>query len=380
MRFSRFLLLSILTISLYGMSAQAQSSIVFFELIMGDSVAMYFNRDYMFTEKDCYDYVRKIRVTENGDFNGYFEDRSIAGKLLARGSYLNGLKHGYFEIFYPHGSMYCRGYYENNQVVGNWEFYYPNGLLERVVTLTDSEVLLMRHIDETGTVQIENGAGTFNGAVRQARELRGLPAFAQRYNGMLVSGKIVDGKADGKWFIPDRNRQAYYVEKFENGKLIKSSRTSKRKMKGAQQNPKLNAFFLDNYLIELETFERESCNESQQYFFNRYPNDLRAFSYDLRQKMNYVIDTDLRSDKKEYYAPGDNFMSIQFSVNSKGKPYNIKLISEWGENFQKVAENTLNKTVFSTNNKTMYFHLKLSYAGGYRYKYNFRFSKRDRSR
>lgn len=378
MGFVRFFALFIIILS--GIRAQAQRSIVFFELIVGDSVALYFNKDFMFTEKDCYDYVRKIRVTENGDFNGYFEDRSIAGKLLASGRYYNGMKHGYFEIFYPNGNMFSRGYYENNKEVGNWEFYYPNGLLERVVTVTDTTVLLMRHIDETGTVQIEDGSGTFSGAVRQSYEFRTLPPFAQLYNGMLVTGKVVHGRADGKWFIPDQNRQAYYIEKFNHGELIKSSRMSKRKMKNATPHPKLDAFFLDNYLVSLETFERESCSESQQYFFNRYPNDFRAFSYDLREKMNYIIDTDLRSGRKERYVPGDNLMSVQFSVNSKGKPYNIKLISEWGGHFMKIAETTLNKTVFSSNNKTMYFHLKLSYAGGYRYKYNFRFSKRDRGR
>lgn len=380
MRLTRLFYLLISISTLTATSGNAQSSIIYYELIAGDSVALYFSKDFMFTEKECFDYVRRIRVTQSGDFNGYFEDRSVAGKLLASGSYYNGLKHGYFELFYPHGNMYCRGYYENNNPVGNWEFYYPNGLLERVVTLTDSTVLLMRHIDETGTVQVENGTGNFNGAVKLAREFRDLPLFAQLPTGMLASGKVVDGKSDGKWFIPERSRQAYYMERFDDGTLVKSSRVSKRRMKTTEPRAKLNAFFLDNYLATLEIYERESCNESQQYFFNRYPNDFRAFSYDLRQKMNYVVDTDLRSARKEYYTPGENVMSVQFSINSRGKPYNIKLVSEWGQNFLKLAENSLNKTVFSAHTKTMYFHLKFSYAGGNRYKYNFRFSKRDRMR
>lgn len=380
MRSAGLLSLFIFLVALSVTKSQAQRSIVYYELIQGDSVALYFNRNFMFTEKDCYDYIRRVRVTDNGDFNGYFEDRSIDGRLLAKGVYSNGQKHGYFEMFYPHGNIYCRGYYENNKPVGNWEFYYPNRLLERVLTVSDSAVLLMRHIDETGTVQVENGSGNFNGTVRLAREFRDLPEFAQSDNGMLATGKIVAGRPDGKWFIPERNRQAYYMEKFDNGKLIKSSRMSKRKMKDMGRRARLDAFFLDNHLSTLEMFERESCSESQQYFFNRYPNDFRAFSYDLRQKMNYIILTDLQSDRKAYYERGDNFMSLQFSVDSKGKPHDIKLVSEWGENFLKIAENSLNKTVFSTHSKTMYFHLKLSYAGGYLYKYNFRFSKRDRSR
>lgn len=358
----------------------AQSSIVYYELIQGDSVALFFNKNFMFTEKDCYDYVRRVRVTDNGDFNGYFEDRGVDNKLLGRGAYRNGLKHGYFEVFYPHGNIFCRGYYENNRPVGNWEYYYPNGLLERILRATDTAILMERFIDPTGTVQVENGSGDFYGLVRGIPEFENLPMLTNNDNGIMASGQIANGKPVGKWIIPDRNKQAYYMEKYDSGKLVKTSNVSKRKMKTRGAVPRLNTFFLGNYLTSIETFERESCSESQQYFFNRYPNDLREFSYDLRQKMNYIINTDLKSPRKDYYQLGENYMSIKFSVDNKGKPYDITLLTDWGVPFLKVAKNSLNKTVFSNNNKVMYFHLKLSYAGGYRYKYNFRFSKRDRVR
>ena len=376
MRFVRFLFL-IFIITLSATKSQAQSSIVFFDLIQGDSVALYFNKDFMFTEKDCYDYVRRVRVTDNGDFNGYFEDRSIDGKLLAKGVYRDGMKHGYFEVYYSHGRIFSRGYYENDKPVGIWEYFHVTGVPERVLNISDSTILMIRFIDETGIVQVDKGSGDFSGIVAGSPELRGEPLFRYMSNGVPAIGKVVDGKPDGKWVIPDHNKQAYYMEKFNHGKLIKSTLVSKRKMKNSKPHTMLNTFFLGNYLGILETFERESCSESQQYFFNRYPNDFRAFSFDLRQKMNYIVGTDLRSDRKEYYQPGDNFMSLAFSVDDKGKPYDIKLLTDWGENFLKVTENSLNKTVFSTHTKTMYFHLKLSYAGGYVYKYNFRFSKRN---
>lgn len=358
----------------------SQSSIIYFELIQHDSVALYFNKDFMFTEKDCYDYVRRIRVTETGDFNGYFEDRSVDGKLLAKGVYKNGLKNGYFEVYYNFGRIFSKGYYENNKPVGIWEYFHVNGVPERVLHISDSTVLMMRFIDETGFVQVDKGSGMFNGVVAGSSEFKDEPMFRYMTNGVAAAGRVVNGKPDGRWVIPDHNKQAYYMEKFNRGKLIKSSLVSKHKMKNSGSHSLLNTFFLGNYLGILETFERESCSESQQYFFNRYPSDFRTFSFDLRQKMNYIIGTDLRSDRKAYYEIGDNFMSLQFSVDDKGKPYDIRLLSDWGENFQQVLENSLNKTVFSTHSKTMYFHLKLSYAGGYVYKYNFRFSKRDRSR
>lgn len=380
MRSLRFFLFLIFSFTLYATNSQAQDSIVFFDLIQGDSVALYFNKDFMFTEQSCYDYVRRVRVTDNGDFNGYFEDRSIDGKLLAKGVYRDGKKHGYFEIYYNHGRIFSKGYYENDKPVAIWEYFHVTGVPERVLDISDSTVLMMRFIDESGIVQVDKGSGDFNGMVAGSPELRGEPMFRYMNNGVRAIGKIVDGMPDGKWIIPDHNKQAYYMEKFNHGKLIKSTLVSKRKMKNSKPHTMLNTFFLRNYLDILETFERESCSESQQYFFNRYPNDFRTFSFDLRQKMNYIIGTDLRSDRKEYYQIGDNVMSLAFSVDDKGKPYDIKLLTDWGENFLKVAENSLYKTVFSTHTKTMYFHLKLSYAGGYVYKYNFRFSKRDRTR
>jgi antitoxin component YwqK of YwqJK toxin-antitoxin module len=340
----------------------------------------------MFTEKECYDYVRRIRVTDNGDFNGYFEDRNITGRLLSKGVYKNGVKHGYFEVYYPNGNIFSKGYYENNNPVGIWIYFYTTGLPERVVEISDSTVFMRRFVDPEGNLLVKDSEGRFDGIVSGSKELSNVRMF--RYpplsmnfsNGYPAIGKVVNGKPHGKWIIPDPNIQAYYMEKFDQGKLIKSSLVSKREMKVSKQPSMLNTFFLTNYLPALETFERENCSESQQYFFNRYPSDFRAFSYDLREKMDYIINTDLRSARKDYYKPGDNFISLQFSVDEKGKPYDIKLLSEWGYNFLKVAENALSKTVFSTNTKTMYFHLKLSYAGGNRYKYNFRFSKRDRTR
>lgn len=371
---------------LYVTPGRAQRSIVFYELIGGDSVALYFNKDFMFTEKDCFDYVRRIRITGTGDFNGYFEDRGITGRLLAKGVYNNGFKHGYFEVYYPNGNLFSRGYYENDRPVGIWEYFYTTGLPERVLDITDSTVLMMRFVNPEGNVWVNDGEGNFDGVVSGSRELKNHPMF--RYpplpmdfsNGYPAKGKVVGGKPHGKWIIPDHNQQAYYMEKFDHGRLIKNPLVPKREKNVSKLPSMLNTFFLTNYLPALEIFELENCSESQQYFFNRYPGDFRVFSYDLREKMNYIINTDLRSDRKAYYEPGDNFMSLQFSVDEKGKPYDIRLISDWGYNFLKVAENSLNKTVFSTNTKTMYFHLKLSYAGGYVYKYNFRFSKRDRTR
>lgn len=380
MRLLRVLFFCTIAIAFCPEKLAAQTSIVYYELIQDDSVALYFNKDYMFTEKDCYDYVRRIRVTDNGDFNGYFEDHGVDNKLLGRGVYQAGLKHGYFEVYYPHGVIFCRGYYENNKPVGNWEYYYPNGLLERILSATDSTMLMVRFVDPNGNVQVDNGKGSFYGLVRGIPEFENLPMITSNDNGIMAAGEIVDGKPVGKWIIPDRNKQAYYMEKYHEGKLVKTSNVSKRHMRTRGAIGRLNTFFLGNYLTSIETFERESCSESQQYFFNRYPSDLREFSFDLRQKMNYIINSDLKSARKDYYQRGDNYMSLKFSVDNKGKPYDIQLVTDWGLPFLKVAKNSLNKTVFSNNSKTMYFHLKLSYAGGYRYKYNFRFSKRDRAR
>lgn len=338
---------------------------VFYEIVKGDSALLYFNKDFSFTGKECHDFVRHVRISEKGDFNGYFEDRSTEGILLGKGTYKNGVKNGYFELYYHTGILYCAGVYQNNKPIGTWQYFYESSIPERTITFIDSTALLVQHLDFMGLAKVQNGTGKFDGIIDAE-----IPTY--------VIGEVVDGKADGKWFIPGLNGTSLYTERFEKGKLIKSSLVSKRKMNANPVPPKLNKFFLGNYLFLLEKFKYQSCDEAQQYHINTNSVDARLFNNYVRQRINNLIHTNIRFKQDDYYKLGDNFMTIQFSVDEKGKPYDIKMASEWGGYFFESVKSSLNKAVFSTRYKTLYFHLKFSYANGLRYKYSFKFSRRDR--
>jgi hypothetical protein len=336
----------------------------YYEVVANDSVILYFNRDFSLTGKDCADFLRRTRVTENGDFNGYFEDRDTEGLLLGRGTYRRGVKHGYFEFYYQSGILFCAGFYENDKPVGTWEYFYQSGIPERTIKFYDTTATLVQHMDFRGQPKVQLGNGKFEGVI--AGEL---PSY--------VIGQVVAGRPDGKWYIPAFNGSSIYTERFENGRLIKTSLVPKRKMTAGYPS-RLDKFFLGNYLSLLEKFKFQTCNEAQQYHVSSNSDDARLFNYHLRRRINNLIMLNVGFRKSDYYQLGDNYMTVQFSIDDKGKPYDIKLVSPWGDYFFETARNSLNRAVFSTRQKTMYFHLKFSYNNGLRYKYSFKFSRRDR--
>jgi hypothetical protein len=361
MRGKGFLFTGLLLIATFSFAQQK----VPFEVIHGDSVLLYFNKDFSFTDKPCFDFIRRTQVNNKGDFNGYFEDRNAEGILLGKGTYINGIKHGYFEFYYPSGIIYCLGFYKNNLPTGIWEYFYESGIPERTIQITDSITLLLKCHDYTGRIKVQDGNGKFEGIVEGE-----MPAY--------VIGKVVNGRPDGKWYIPGYNGSSIFTEKFENGKLIKSSLVSKRKMRNNKIEPTLNKFFVGNYLSVLEKFKFQNCDESEQYHVNSSSIDVQLFNYYLRRKINNVIRTNIQFRQYEYFSIGDNYMTVKFSVNEKGKAYDYQLVTDWGGHFFESVKNSINRAVFSSKNKTMYFHLKFLYTNKLQYKYSFKFSKRNR--
>lgn len=364
MRFINYLLFVGLVVSI-TQNVVAQKGPVFFEVINNDSVALFFNEANTFTEKECYDFTRFIRVTESGDFNGYFEDRRIDQSLRAFGTYANGLKHGYFELYYSNGNTMCKGYYENNIPVGIWEYFYDTGIPERTLKITDTTVLLMRFVDKNGIVTVNDGNGRFDSTI---------PRLYDFYN-VRVVGNVVDGQPDGKWIaVHPIQKTSLYTERFDHGRLIKTSLISKRKITPTTPST-LSNFFTANYLRFLEGFYFQECSESDLYSNKPWLSSqiLRA---ELTRKIDLLIEGDFRKHKIEHYNFGDNFLVVQFSVNKKGKAEEIQLVSEWGSHFFETIKNSIGRATFSTKNETMYFRMKLSYAGGRKYRYSFKISKK----
>jgi hypothetical protein len=344
--------------------ATAQKSPLFYEVIQGDSVALFFNEDNTFTEKDCRHFTRVIRVTEAGDFNGHFEDYRIDNTLLARGAYLKGIKHGYFEFYYPNGKISSKGYYSNNAPTGIWEYFYENGLPERTLNIVNWEVFLMRYVDSDGVVRIKDGNGKFEDY---------FPRFLNFYN-VRVYGRIVNGRPHGRWIAEHpTQKNSLYVERFENGTLVRTSYVPKKKMTNKVSSSLCN-FFPANYLPSLEGFYFEDCSESLMYTNNVWLNNqiLRA---DLTRRIDVLIESDFQKHDIGHYTFGDSYVLVEFSVNKQGRATDIQLLSDWGGHFYDIIKSCISRAVFSTRNESMYFKMKVSYGGGRKYRYSFKFSK-----
>jgi hypothetical protein len=357
--FSLFALLSVLLI--HGFASAQDKKPVFFEIITGDSVALFFNGEGTFTEHECAEFTRYIRVKESGDFNGYFEDYSADNVLRTKGIYVNGIKHGYFEFYHPNGATMSKGYYENDVPVGIWEYFYATGVPERTLKITDSEVLLMRFVDSKGVVKIENGNGSFESF-----------SMGQQYYGAKIEGDVLDGLPDGKWrVLSPVDKSPLYMEKFDHGRMIKTSLVSRREM--TDNTPTLLCnFFVASYLPNLEGFFFKECNDE---YSNSPWRSQQILQMELTRKIDALIEKDIQKRETARYTFGDNFVTIQFAVNKKGKAEDITLVSGWGEHFFETIKSSIRRAKFSTKNETMYFRMRLSYAGGRKYRYTFKFSK-----
>jgi len=334
--------------------------LLFFKVVLDDSVSLFFNRNLLFTEENCLDYVRSCRVNNSGDFNGYFEDRGTDNAIIGKGEYVNGIKHGYFEMFYSNGNTYCKGYYENNKPIGVWEFFYVTGVPERTLNLTGSDTLLVRYIDANNKVRVQNGMGKFTGG--------------------NIIGKVVDGKPDGKWSAVDRNMSPVYVEIYDHGTLIKKRGRINGMLRTKDKIPLLTTFFLENYFPVLEQFGMQLCTDFNPYAFGNNSNEF--FAQELRYLIDKLVQQDLRFGNGRYYTIGDSYLGVQFLVDENGKAQDFTLLEESDNNLKSLlyetVKNTISKSTFKKREITMTFHLKLSYAGGLNYRFTNRFSKRKK--
>jgi antitoxin component YwqK of YwqJK toxin-antitoxin module len=214
----------------------------FYEIIQGDSVMMFFNAHNHFTSKSCASYTRYVRInSNNGNFNGYFEDVTSENLLLGKGSYVDGLKHGCFETYYPNGKIKVKGCYQQNIPDQQWDYFYENGLPERTLKFTGTDTLLVNFVDEKGNIAVSNGNGYFYGSV----------AGSSKSDGLLAKGKVINGKPHGKW-TSTYFGNTYCKEEFNNGKLIRGVFPNARIGRTHTSKSHLNTFLLDNYYEFLE--------------------------------------------------------------------------------------------------------------------------------
>ncbi|MES2848851.1 MAG: hypothetical protein V4685_07320 [Bacteroidota bacterium] len=370
-----YLLTSFLIIT--NLSFAQEQSLVFFEAIKDDSLMMFINKDYRFTEKECAAFIRYTKIDTAGNFNGYFEDRDTEKKLIGKGQYTNGSKNGYFEIYFPEGSIKCKGNYINNIPIGKWEFFYGNGSTDRILMLSEKDTLLMDLFDENGKKKVDNGVGEFNGFVA------GLYKVADYPHPITATGKIENGKPEGKWVATFLDSLPYCKEEFEKGRIITGTfpESVMGRIVTYTDRSYLNTFFLNNYLKKLEFFLSSKCMKNVPYSEGKisapliFSFDMQRFNSDLRSELNWQIQKDLNSPFHKWDYKEDNELVLRFKVNDKGRAYEFVLLSGWGQRLTDIIQSAIRQQKFPVNEGALKFNLDLHFLGTQSYKYNFNFSR-----
>lgn len=357
-------------------TAEGQDTIQFYNVIKDDSVVLYFNKSFSFTEERCAEYRRYTNVDSNGNFHQSFTDINKQDVVIGKGYYEHGLKNGEFETFYPDGQLQSRGRYRNNTATGSWIFFYPNGKPDRVLLINVADTLLLQFYDTSGVRRVTDGKGFFNGEVAAAN--------ATAYNKVVAYGGIVDGKPDGEWksFF---GTYPYCTEKFDKGVFI--SGEQKSMAKGTIQyktNSRLKDLFPISYIERLEQFNIVKCwnftsiadipGDKPKRNVNLEIN-LESFRSFVNDAVRRVLETDGRNGYSDY-VDGDNFFKISFRVNDKGTPVDFKKLTSWGDQyFYPISDAMTMHAKLPTSDKPLYFQLTIIKKEGntISYRYNFTF-------
>ncbi|HEX8038412.1 MAG TPA: hypothetical protein VF490_04655, partial [Chryseosolibacter sp.] len=249
----RFYLSLLLCLSVPATPFAQEATPVFYEFIKDDSVKMFFNDNYRFSEQKCATFTRYIRVDNEGNFNSYYRDYQNGDILLGTGRYLHGKKNGHFEVFYANGKIRMRGNFENDHPVGRLEYFYDSGLPERTIQIEGTDTLLITFSDAKGAVKVKEGTGEFEGPV----------GGNTATSGIVAKGKVEKGKPNGKWTLT-YNQMAYAKEDFDEGKFVRGVFPNAVLRRDRQYSGRslLNNFIVLTYLSRLEEFILETCSQS----------------------------------------------------------------------------------------------------------------------
>ena len=184
-----------------------------YQVVSGDSVSLYYNRDYQLMPVACGSIRRQSRINAKGNFNGAVADyRAGDNRLLLRGHYQDNQRAGAFEQYDEEtGKLVWSGAYTHGQPSGEWRYWYPSGLPRQVVRYEPMGLRLWQYWDEQGQQRLTDGKGEWRdkdnyGGWRGGPVEKGLPTGRWESHG---------GRAFGK------DAPLLTAETFEAGKLVK---------------------------------------------------------------------------------------------------------------------------------------------------------------
>jgi len=195
---------------------------VYYESAPNGQTRFFYDDHYFLADKNCQ--FKAVERVANYDFPqrmfiGTFIDFNNEGRVVLRGSYLNGKKEGKFTAYHPNGHLKWEGTYIQDVPDGLWKYSYPDGKPLLEVEYGAEGIKIRNFWDRRGRQQVINGNGKYEFAI----EADGYNEFGyMRYN---RKGKVVDGQPHGNWIIEyvfdDGKKEGAGHEFYQHGRFIR---------------------------------------------------------------------------------------------------------------------------------------------------------------
>ena len=274
-----------------------------FQSIGKDSVKLTLNQEYYLIEDSCAEIIRYARYDfKQRLFTGQFKDVNNANheQVIAAGEYNEkGLKNGEFVAYYLNSNLQAKGSFKDNKFMGKWELFYDDGKPKLSFEASENEIKIIAAWDGEGKKIVDNGKG----------------AYKANLGNIYWTGKLTDGKPDGKWKAiktNDRTNTELVTESFKNGVFQKGDGpagdyqdASRILLVSETELPFVNAEKLRISPVPCNGVKRKLIVNAQ------YRNGFASFSEEIKRLVTpYLGKVDLR--------PYDTEVTFRGEVSEKG--------------------------------------------------------------
>ena len=282
----------------------------------GDTVLFYYNDSWQMVKPVCATKFRITRVDSvsimfTGSFVDYYADSTVA----VQGNYAKGKKEGNFKIYFPNDQVEQAGRYSNDNKQGIWEYYYANGNKKQIFDFKGNDILILQFWDEQGQHLVDSGNGNWYG-------------YEDAEKFMKVTGKVVNGKKDGKWerSMPSRNFITN-TEKYKDGNFINGKMTSFANGSETYRDKVYCLVEQAPAFVKAEQFQISQCFRTQNYISRdtmvfkeaSFPGGMTRFYNEIKQRL--VL-------RGSYHTP--MLIQVRMTIDTKGEMTDFAVVTYTG--------------------------------------------------
>ena len=282
------------------------------QVIVGDSVILYYDQSYVLTPPACAVVQRHARLDSAGNFRGPVRDYRTADQaLLVEARFAHNVLAGPVTLYHPNGQVAAQGQFDAGQRAGDWYYWYASGQPRQVVRFpTDRQMRILAYWDETGRQLATQGTGTWVG---------------EDERGNRYGGPIRFGLPDGRWEAYRADTRALCAtEIYENGRF-RRGRLAARPAPGATstyRSPLLmphGAEFFDR--VSLLELGLPCADRQQQQLFQLIARSLQlpAVKGGVAHYGNIIAQRLIRYGEEHWYEVLPEKVTVRCSLNAQGQ-------------------------------------------------------------